>query len=230
MATPHSVSLWSTRLAGPTVASSGLHECTSAARAPWSSPTGIAAVSESTAGVSVGIAGFGGRHARCREDELPCSHDRPGHTLRQAARLMAARKVGAAVVHDADSQGYGILAERDILCSIAAEQDPDIEIAGDHLTRDVVFADPGWSLDDAAAAMLRGGFRHLIVTSGGGVAGILSMRDVVRCRSNQHVTVQCQRDVRQGCSQCAVRSRPEFSGGCGTSAGATALRSPHARQ
>ncbi|WP_261568277.1 CBS domain-containing protein [Frankia gtarii] len=113
----------------------------------------------------------------------------PGHTLRQAARLMAARKVGAAVVHDADSQGYGILTERDILCSIAAEQDPDIEIAGDHLTRDVVFADPGWSLDDAAAAMLRGGFRHLIVTSGGGVAGILSMRDVVRCWSNQRVTV-----------------------------------------
>ncbi|WP_462188001.1 MULTISPECIES: CBS domain-containing protein [unclassified Frankia] len=113
----------------------------------------------------------------------------PGHTLRQAARLMAARKVGAAVVHDADSEGYGILTERDVLRSIAAAQDPDVEIAGDHLTRDVVFADPEWSLDEAAAAMLRGGFRHLIVTSGGGVAGILSMRDVVRCWSNHHVTV-----------------------------------------
>ncbi|ABD12982.1 putative signal-transduction protein with CBS domains [Frankia casuarinae] len=113
----------------------------------------------------------------------------PGHTLRQAARLMAARKVGAAVVHDADSEGYGILTERDVLRSIAAAQDPDVEIAGDHLTRDVVFADPEWSLDEAAAAMLRGGFRHLIVTSGGGVAGILSMRDVVRCWSSHHVTV-----------------------------------------
>lgn len=102
---------------------------------------------------------------------------------------MAARKVGAAVVHDADSEGYGILTERDVLRSIAAAQDPDVEIAGDHLTRDVVFADPEWSLDEAAAAMLRGGFRHLIVTSGGGVAGILSMRDVVRCWSSHHVTV-----------------------------------------
>ncbi|SNQ45710.1 conserved hypothetical protein [Frankia canadensis] len=113
----------------------------------------------------------------------------PGHTLRQAARLMAARKVGAAVVHDADSQGYGILTERDILRSVAAGQDPDVEVAGEHLTRDVVFADPAWSLDEAAAAMLRGEFRHLVVTSGGGVAGILSMRDVVRCWSDQHVTV-----------------------------------------
>ncbi|MCK9876131.1 CBS domain-containing protein [Frankia sp. AgPm24] len=112
----------------------------------------------------------------------------PGHTLRQAARLMAARRVGAAVVHDADSQGYGILTERDVLRSVAAGQDADVELAGDHLTRDVVFADPGWSLDEAAAAMLRGEFRHLIVTSGGEVAGILSMRDVVRCWSSSRVT------------------------------------------
>ncbi|CAO5229385.1 CBS domain-containing protein [Frankia sp. AgKG'84/4] len=111
----------------------------------------------------------------------------PGHSLRQAARLMAARKVGAAIVRDADSSGYGILTERDILRSIAAGQDPEVETAGDHLTRDVVFADPAWSLDEAAAAMLRGGFRHLIVTSGGDVAGVLSMRDVVRCWSGRHV-------------------------------------------
>nr|MDT0667910.1 CBS domain-containing protein [Micromonospora sp. DSM 115978] len=66
---------------------------------------------------------------------------------------------------------------------IAAGQDPDNELAGEHLTRDVVFADPDWSLDEAAAAMLRGGFRHLIVLGGGDVVGVLSMRDVVRCWS-----------------------------------------------
>lgn len=113
----------------------------------------------------------------------------PGHTLRQAAQLMSARRVGAAVVHDADSQGYGILTERDILHSVAAGQDPEIETAGEHLTRDVVYADPQWSLDDAVAAMLRGEFRHLIVTDGAGIAGILSMRDVVRCWSGRSVTV-----------------------------------------
>ncbi|WP_131748034.1 CBS domain-containing protein [Frankia sp. Cppng1_Ct_nod] len=113
----------------------------------------------------------------------------PGHTLRQAARLMAARKVGAAVVHDVDGQGYAILTERDVLLSVAAGQNPDVELAGDHITRDVVFADPDWSLDDAAASMLRGGFRHLIVCAGGEVAGVLSMRDVVRCWSSRRAVV-----------------------------------------
>jgi CBS domain-containing protein len=112
----------------------------------------------------------------------------PGHTLRQAAGLMAARGCGAAVVLDAaDGAGYGILTERDLLLALAAGKDPDVEIAADHLTRDLVFADPDWSLDTAADAMLRGGFRHLIVTEGGNVAGVLSMRDVVRCWNQQRV-------------------------------------------
>jgi CBS domain-containing protein len=105
----------------------------------------------------------------------------PGHTLREAARLMAQRGVGAAVVIDPDGMGPGILTERDILLSVAAGQDPDAELVAAHLTRDVVFAEPGWSLEEAAAAMVRGGFRHLIVVERGETVGILSVRDIVRC-------------------------------------------------
>lgn len=113
----------------------------------------------------------------------------PGHTLRQTARLMRDRKVGAAVVHDDGGQGASILTERDILVSVALGQDPDVETAGDHLTPNAVVADPDWSLDDAANAMLRGGFRHLIVSENGAVVGVLSMRDVVRCWSRDHQPV-----------------------------------------
>ncbi len=105
----------------------------------------------------------------------------PGHTLRAAARQMAERRVGAAVVMDPEQAGPGILTERDILVSIGRGEDPDTELVGDHLTSDVVFAAPDWSLEEAAAAMVRGAFRHLIVTEGGDVAGVLSVRDVVRC-------------------------------------------------
>ena len=105
----------------------------------------------------------------------------PGHTLRDAARLMSERKVGAAVVIDPDGHGPGILTERDVLMSIGAGQSPDEELVADHLTRDVVFAEPTWSLEEAAAAMVRGGFRHLIVVERGETVGILSVRDVVRC-------------------------------------------------
>lgn len=105
----------------------------------------------------------------------------PGHTLREAARQMAQRGVGAAVVIDPDDMGPGILTERDILLSVAAGQDPDAELVAAHLTKDVVFAEPGWSLEEAAAAMVRGGFRHLIVVERGETVGILSVRDIVRC-------------------------------------------------
>jgi len=55
------------------------------------------------------------------------------------------------------------------------------ELVADHLTSDVVYAAPDWSLEEAAAAMVRGGFRHLIVVERGETVGILSVRDVVRC-------------------------------------------------
>jgi len=94
---------------------------------------------------------------------------------------MSERKVGAAVVMDPDGNGPGIITERDILVSIGEGEDPDAESVAEHLTRDVVFAAPDWSLEEAAAAMVRGGFRHLIVLDGGETVGILSVRDIVRC-------------------------------------------------
>jgi CBS domain-containing protein len=105
----------------------------------------------------------------------------PDHTLRQAARLMSARRIGAAVVLDTDRCGLGILTERDILNSLGAGQDPDRETAGAHTTTDVVFATPAWTLTEAAEAMAHGGFRHLIVLDDGGTAvGIVSVRDIIR--------------------------------------------------
>src|SRR5436190_5889445 len=74
----------------------------------------------------------------------------PGHSLRDAARLMAERRVGAAVVIDPDSPGPGIITERDLMESLGSGQDPDSERVGDHLTSDIVFASPGWSLEEAA--------------------------------------------------------------------------------
>ncbi len=107
----------------------------------------------------------------------------PAHTLRQAARMMATQRVGAAVVLDHDRSGIGILTERDILNSLGANQDPDAEVVANHRTSDVVFASPDWTLDHAALTMVAGGFRHLVVVDQGEVAGLLSMRDIVRCWS-----------------------------------------------
>ncbi len=104
----------------------------------------------------------------------------PGHTLQQAAEAMWERRVGAAVVLDPDAPGPGVLTERDILRAVAQGRDPDAERVGDHLTANLTFAFPGWSLEQAAQAMVRGGFRHLVVVNGSDLVGILSMRDIVR--------------------------------------------------
>jgi CBS domain-containing protein len=105
----------------------------------------------------------------------------PGHTLRDAAAAMYRRNIGAAVVLDPDAPGPGVVTERDILHSIGAGEDPDTELVANHLTSNLTFASPEWSLEEAAGAMVRGGFRHLVVVDGGELVGILSMRDIVRC-------------------------------------------------
>jgi CBS domain-containing protein len=113
----------------------------------------------------------------------------PEHTIRQVAQLMTARRVGSAVVVDPESAGTGIMTERDILYAIGRGLDPDVERATNHLTWDVVYAGPTWTLDEAAAAMIRGGFRHLVVMEHDEVLGVISVRDVIRAWSDQRQAV-----------------------------------------
>jgi CBS domain-containing protein len=104
----------------------------------------------------------------------------PGHTLRDAAKAMCDRRVGAAVVLDPELPGPGVITERDILIAVGEGQDPDRELVAEHLTAKLTFAAPDWSLEQAAATMIRGGFRHLVVVDRGELTGVLSMRDIVR--------------------------------------------------
>ena len=105
----------------------------------------------------------------------------PNHTLREAARLMADRNVGAAIVLDPESAGPGIITERDILRSLADGDDPGEELVCNHLTDDLISASPDWSLEQAAEEMVTRGIRHLVVVDHGELVGVLSMRDIVRC-------------------------------------------------
>jgi CBS domain-containing protein len=103
----------------------------------------------------------------------------PGRTLREAARFMVEHNVGAAVIMDPEMPGPGIVTERDLVRSLGTGEDPDSEVVRDHLTSKATFADGDWGLEEAADAMARGGFRHLVVVSNGEVEGIISMRDII---------------------------------------------------
>jgi signal-transduction protein with cAMP-binding, CBS, and nucleotidyltransferase domain len=103
----------------------------------------------------------------------------PERSLRDAARFMTDHKVGAAVIMDPEQPGPGIITERDLVRSLGAGENPDNERVKDHLTSRATFADADWSLIEAADAMARGGFRHLVVLEEGEVSGIISMRDII---------------------------------------------------
>lgn len=102
-----------------------------------------------------------------------------GHSMREAARRMTDGRVGAAVVIDPELPAPGIVTERDVLHCVADGSDLDAELVGAHLTANVVYAAADWPLERAAEQMTAGGFRHVLVTDGGEMVGILSMRDIV---------------------------------------------------
>ncbi|HJQ74943.1 MAG TPA: CBS domain-containing protein [Gaiellaceae bacterium] len=100
----------------------------------------------------------------------------PDVTLTDAARAMAARRVGSALVFEGDRL-VGIVTERDILRAVAEGRLG--ETAGEAMTpqpETIAASDP---IEHAGVLMLHGGFRHLPVTEGGEVVGVVSIRDLV---------------------------------------------------
>jgi signal-transduction protein with cAMP-binding, CBS, and nucleotidyltransferase domain len=112
----------------------------------------------------------------------------PGHTLREAARRMTEKGVGAAVVIDEEQPHPAIVSERDILTSIGEGQDPDSELVRDHMSDRVISAAPDWSLERAAMEMSRSHIRHLVIVDGGDIVGVLSMRDIMRVWTSEGAT------------------------------------------
>jgi CBS domain-containing protein len=112
----------------------------------------------------------------------------PGHTLREAARLMTDKGVGAALVIDEAAPGPGIISERDILNSVGRGEDPDAEHVSDHMPATVITASPDWSLERAAAEMAKRRIRHLVIVDGGHPVGVLSMRDIMRVWTSEGAT------------------------------------------
>ena len=112
----------------------------------------------------------------------------PAHTLREVSTRMSEKGVGAAVVVDEEAQGPRVVSERDVMNSIGRGEDPDAERVADHMSDTVISAAPDWSLERAAVEMSRRHVRHLVVVERGELVGMLSMRDIVRCWTEDGAT------------------------------------------
>jgi CBS domain-containing protein len=104
----------------------------------------------------------------------------PESTVAETIRLMLARRVGAAVVEDAN-RVVGIFTERDVLKKLALSgRDPEKVPVSELMTTPVETVSPQTSPDDALASMLEHHFRHLpVVDSSGRLRGVLSIRNLL---------------------------------------------------
>ena len=101
----------------------------------------------------------------------------PGASVREAARRMTDRRIGAALVTDG-GRLVGIITERDVMARVVSEgRDPDRTKVGDAMTPTPVTAMPDQRAIDALKLMHEGGFRHLPIVEDGRPLGIVSLRD-----------------------------------------------------
>lgn len=105
---------------------------------------------------------------------------RAENSIRDAARYMTDRHVGAVAVLDG-TRLAGILSERDIMGRVVAKGlDPDATRVGDVMTRDLVVSEAAESHEDGVRKMKQAGCRHLPVIEAGKLVGIVSLRDLLQ--------------------------------------------------
>jgi len=107
----------------------------------------------------------------------------PTADLATAAKMLAARRIGALLVLGPDRRVAGILSERDIVRAVAesgadALQQPVSSV----MTRKVVSCSPIDTLNGLMELMTTGKFRHLPVLEENQLVGVISIGDVVKWR------------------------------------------------
>jgi len=107
----------------------------------------------------------------------------PGDTIAAVAALLHSRRVGAMIVVDDAHSVIGIVSERDIVRIVAEEGGAGLsKPISACMTRDVVFADPGETVDVLLERMTDRRVRHLPVCKDHKLVGIISIGDLVKTK------------------------------------------------
>jgi CBS domain-containing protein len=107
----------------------------------------------------------------------------PNETVAGAAALLYSRRVGAMVAMDPLDHVVGILSERDVVRAVAdGGQGALSRPVSDFMSTEVVFADPGESVDELLARMTDRRIRHLPVCKTERLVGIVSIGDLVKAK------------------------------------------------
>lgn len=107
----------------------------------------------------------------------------PEATLREAAAMLATKRIGAIVVTDPECRVVGILSERDVVRVIGVDGPGRLEDAvSTVMTAKVVTCEGSETVHQIMESMTAGRFRHLPVVQEGKLVGIISIGDVVKHR------------------------------------------------
>ncbi len=107
----------------------------------------------------------------------------PAATLAEAAKLLADKRIGAALILGADRRIVGIISERDIVRALAARGAAALDAPVSRtMTRNVETCNENESIRNIMERMTAGKFRHLPVVDQGRVTGIVSIGDAVKYR------------------------------------------------
>ncbi|MBV8095192.1 MAG: CBS domain-containing protein [Acetobacteraceae bacterium] len=107
-------------------------------------------------------------------------------TVRSAVNKLSEHRIGALVVEDRWLKPIGIFSERDLLNCIA-HQGPEVLDRPVHevMTRPMISFHPQDRIDAALAMMTMKRIRHLPITEGGKLVGIVSIGDLVKHRLDE---------------------------------------------
>lgn len=109
-------------------------------------------------------------------DVIQIDPDRP---VLEAIRTFSEHRIGALVV-TRDAEIQGVISERDVMNLMADRPDAVAETrVADIMTTDVIVAVPTDDLDYVMNIMTNNRIRHLPIVEDGGLAGIVSIGDVV---------------------------------------------------
>ncbi len=101
-------------------------------------------------------------------------------SLLSAARLMADKRIGSLIVAD-KAEMVGIVTESDIVRNaVPYNLDSNITTVGSIMNQPIIDIDINRTVHDASELMAEKGIRHLVVTDQRKIAGVLSIRDLIK--------------------------------------------------
>ena len=106
----------------------------------------------------------------------------PDHTLDVVLATLIQNSVGALVVQNRTGDLLGIITERDLMREVYNDADLQVVRVEDVMTRDLVTSHPDSDIEYVMAAMTEGRFRHMPIVDEAGLAGIVSIGDIVKAK------------------------------------------------